>query len=598
MFERVVNKTGIQLTKAAYQAVRISNAQGQRLAIQLAQANNDNNSADTIGLVVETINDNQEGYIYTVGEIDDINTTGSLQGETWVDGDVLYLSPTTAGRITNVKPVAPQHLVLIGYVVYSHANHGKIYVKTMNGWELGELHDVDTTGATNGQVLKYNGTIWTPSSDLDTGITSLNGLTALTQTFATGSSGTDFNISSSTSTHTFNLPTASATNRGLLSTSDWSTFNAKQDALTLTTTGTSGAATLVGSTLNIPQYSGTNIYNSDGTLTGNRIVSLSTYNLRFTTPNTGIVFRELAGAPSYFAIYGSNVATPSSGNYSFITNATGTETQINGVNNSYLNTSTNQGINVASHGIRFASDVVYFSDNSKDFGRSSAGTNRARYIYAGTGILVNTTTLAGYSLDVNGTGRFTGALNFTGGTGVAGSITYGGTYGLLLWGNTGSASDLTLTDRGGGLRVQIVNGGNILQTATLFNGNIGIETTSGNSRITKSATYGMQFWGNNSATNYSIQMYGDAGSNGLSIGNNGNVVVGGLNATNNASAVLQAESTTKGFLPPRMTTTQKNAIATPAAGLIVFDTTLAKLWVYRDWETDRKSTRLNSSHRL
>jgi hypothetical protein len=54
----------------------------------------------------------------------------------------------------------------------------------------------------------------------------------------------------------------------------------------------------------------------------------------------------------------------------------------------------------------------------------------------------------------------------------------------------------------------------------------------------------------------------------------------------NASAKLQVESTTQGFLPPRMTTTQKNAIATPAAGLIVYDTTLAKLCVYTTaWET-------------
>lgn len=53
-----------------------------------------------------------------------------------------------------------------------------------------------------------------------------------------------------------------------------------------------------------------------------------------------------------------------------------------------------------------------------------------------------------------------------------------------------------------------------------------------------------------------------------------------------ASAVLNAESTTKGFLPPRMTTAQKNLIATPAAGLMVYDTTLNKLCVYTTaWET-------------
>ena len=67
----------------------------------------------------------------------------------------------------------------------------------------------------------------------NTGILSLNGLTTSTQTFATGTTGTDFGISSSGSVHTFNLPTASASNRGLLSSTDWSAFNGKQNALTL-----------------------------------------------------------------------------------------------------------------------------------------------------------------------------------------------------------------------------------------------------------------------------------------------------------------------------------------------------------------------------
>jgi len=64
-----------------------------------------------------------------------------------------------------------------------------------------------------------------------TGLQSLNGLSKQAQYFAVGSSGTDFAIVSSVDTHTFNIPSASASNRGLLSSTDWSTFNAKQAAL-------------------------------------------------------------------------------------------------------------------------------------------------------------------------------------------------------------------------------------------------------------------------------------------------------------------------------------------------------------------------------
>jgi hypothetical protein len=156
---RIVNKVSpnTTLTKANYQAVRVSGAQGGRLAVNLAQANNDNNSADTIGLVTETIATNQEGFIITVGQLLDINTTGSLQGETWADGDVLYLSPTTAGKLTNIKPTGSTgHIVVIGYVEYAHATQGAIYVKIMNGWELDELHNVSITSVANNDLLQYD----------------------------------------------------------------------------------------------------------------------------------------------------------------------------------------------------------------------------------------------------------------------------------------------------------------------------------------------------------------------------------------------------------------------------------------------------------
>lgn len=364
MFERVVNKTGIQLTKAAYQAVRVSDAQGQRLAVQLAQANNDNNSADTIGLVVETIDNNQEGIIYTVGELTGINTTGSLQGETWVDGDVLYLSPTTAGRITNVKPYAPQHLVVIGYVVYAHQNNGKIYIKIMNGWELGELHDVDTRGATNGQVLTYDSAtgVWKPATNGSGTITGsgtsqyipkFTGASSIGNSNIVLSSGGDYVTTTIGSTsgaqnnyNTLDLqavtesrvflrssnndrltafnsfgscgllyePTTTGNyliyytggttkkltiqtnavdritidNAGVIKLNAYTTngivktingdgtlsidTTSYQPSLSLTTTGTSGAATLIGSTLNIPQYQAAGSYVSTSrTLTINDV---------------------------------------------------------------------------------------------------------------------------------------------------------------------------------------------------------------------------------------------------------------------------------------------------------------------------------------
>ena len=93
------------------------------------------------------------------------------------------------------------------------------------------------------------------TTTFSSGVSSINGLTKQTQYLAVGTSGTDFAISSATDTHTFNLPTASATNRGALSSANWSTFNGKQNAITLTTTGT-GAATFIADTLNIPTPSG------------------------------------------------------------------------------------------------------------------------------------------------------------------------------------------------------------------------------------------------------------------------------------------------------------------------------------------------------
>ena len=155
LVKRVVNKTtgNINLLESNYQVVKITGATGQRLSIDLAQANGELNSATTLGVVTENINNNQEGFITYSGEVREINTTGSLQGESWNDGDILYLSPLVAGKLTNIKPTAPNHVVIVGYVEYAHINHGKIFIKVDNGYELEELHDVLPTPYINKGVL-------------------------------------------------------------------------------------------------------------------------------------------------------------------------------------------------------------------------------------------------------------------------------------------------------------------------------------------------------------------------------------------------------------------------------------------------------------
>jgi hypothetical protein len=147
------------------------------LAVVLAQANNDPNSVDTLGVVTENILNNQEGFITTFGFVRNINTTGSLQGETWLDGDVLYLSPSIAGRLTKIKPEAPNHTVIVAFVVYSHANNGKIYIKVDNGYELNELHNVKINGVDNNHILKYDSSIgvWKNSDTI-----SINSISAQT----------------------------------------------------------------------------------------------------------------------------------------------------------------------------------------------------------------------------------------------------------------------------------------------------------------------------------------------------------------------------------------------------------------------------------
>lgn len=147
------------------------------------------------------------------------------------------------------------------------------------------------------------------------------GTTTLNQIVPAGAvtsvTGTAPVVSSGGTTPAISMAQANGSTDGYLDSADWTTFNSKQDPITLTTTGTSGAATLIANTLNIPQYQAalllttvgtsgpatligntlnipsysftdTNIYNTDGTLTGNRIVTMNANTLLFDGTNSDI----------------------------------------------------------------------------------------------------------------------------------------------------------------------------------------------------------------------------------------------------------------------------------------------------------------------
>lgn len=135
-----------------------------------------------------------------------------------------------------------------------------IQVKQATSLQSGFLSSTDWStfnAKGNGTVTGVTGTSPISSSGGTTPAISIadaaaDGTTKGAATFT----ASDFNSASGVISIDYtNGQAASASNKGFLTSADWSTFNAKQNALTLTTTGTSGAATLVGSTLNIPQYS-------------------------------------------------------------------------------------------------------------------------------------------------------------------------------------------------------------------------------------------------------------------------------------------------------------------------------------------------------
>jgi hypothetical protein len=151
----VRNQTGATLTKGTI--VYISGATGNNPIVSKAIATSDSTSAQTFGLCQANIANNATGYVVIVGDLIGLNTSE------FTEGDQLYLSGTVAGTYTATKVLAPIHLVYIGIITRSHPTLGQIEVKVQNGYELGELHNVQ---APNGFSANNDGLFWEASTQL------------------------------------------------------------------------------------------------------------------------------------------------------------------------------------------------------------------------------------------------------------------------------------------------------------------------------------------------------------------------------------------------------------------------------------------------
>ncbi|MDR3693366.1 hypothetical protein [Mucilaginibacter sp.] len=303
-------------------------------------------------------------------------------------------------------------------------------------------------------------------------------------------------------------------------------LNSKQNTITLTTSGTSGAATFTGGTLNIPQYSGTvgsSIYSSDGTLSGNRVVNLGSYSLSLS-----------ANQPNL------QLLTTQTGDTNFVTSL----------------------------------------GNSSSIGWLILGNNGTNYIQAGTyssggalTIFTNCTNAYGSTPNGNaalifassGSATFGYNLNVSGSLSVSGSTSFGN----VSFGTSAGGNEITLGNAGTNAFGQKFNSGG-------GNAYIGISSSSGGGWLPTSSNYGFCIL-TESATDI---LFGTQNTEKMRLFSSGSLCIG-TNTEVNTSLFTVSGSTSKGTIPwTQMTTTQRNAISSPSESLAVYDLTLHKLFVY------------------
>lgn len=151
------NESGTVIPNGA--VIRVVGGSGKRAKVALADAAAEARSY-LIGLSTQEMRKNEEAFVCVFGVVNDVTSDGSDVGESWVDGDMLWLS-ATPGKMTKVRPTFPNHGNFIGHVVDSQASErGAIFIHPLVGFELGELHDVVIMNPRVGDRLVFDGAKW------------------------------------------------------------------------------------------------------------------------------------------------------------------------------------------------------------------------------------------------------------------------------------------------------------------------------------------------------------------------------------------------------------------------------------------------------
>lgn len=146
-----------------------------------------------MGVATEDIARNGWGYVTQFGLVRGINTTGGA--EAWVDGQILYYDPTVPGGLTKTVPTAPAAKVEVAAVVNAASGgSGSLFVRVGARFSLGQLNDLETSAATNNDLLQYNGSsgVWQHKAPSSIAVGNLTGGAAGSIPYQTGAGVTTF----------------------------------------------------------------------------------------------------------------------------------------------------------------------------------------------------------------------------------------------------------------------------------------------------------------------------------------------------------------------------------------------------------------------